>query len=396
MELIHYRMFRRVFVHNDEYAAVIFDDGEIDLEKAKISVHQLYVLVVFYVVVSAIIIAFGVENKQDAWMTALTGMLGGIVLFLMNYTIYSYYPGHTFGQIIERILGKPLGKVVTVMYVIYFLYIAAFVLRDFGELVRVFAYPRTPLLLISSFMLIAILYTVYKGIEVIARTGEIFFTIISILGVIGMTLLLSSGNVDIHNLMPVLEKGWMPIIFSSYHSTVFPFGELIAFMMLYPYLESQKHTKRAVITGIFFGGVVISLVTMLNIAILGVDLFTRTEYPLLTTFQLVEGKAFLERMDSLFMVTSVLGGFFRISILFYATLMCATTAFSVPNYRTLVLPLGVVLLYCSVNLAGSFTEFIVNGMYAFTYYIQLPMQIIIPLILLIVGWFRTRRKGNPT
>ncbi|MBR2570075.1 MAG: GerAB/ArcD/ProY family transporter, partial [Paenibacillus sp.] len=130
------------------------DNGEIKLEKAKISVHQLYVLVVFYVVVSAIIIAYGVENKQDAWISTLVGTLGGILLFLMNVKIYSYFPGHSFGEVIQFIFGKWLGKLVTILYMIYFMYLSAFVLRDFSELVRVFAYQNTPMLVISSFMLV--------------------------------------------------------------------------------------------------------------------------------------------------------------------------------------------------------------------------------------------------
>lgn len=370
------------------------DNGEIMLEKAKISVHQLYVLVVFYVVVSAIIIAYGVENKQDAWISTLVGTLGGILLFLMNVKIYSYFPGHSFGEVIQFIFGKWLGKLVTILYMIYFMYLSAFVLRDFSELVRVFAYQNTPMLVISSFMLVAILYTVYKGIEVIARVGEILFTILSIVAIVGVTLLVSSGNVDVHNLLPVLEEGWIPILKSGYHSSVFPFGELIAFMMVYPYLASLKGIKKAAITGIIVGGFIIAFVMVLNITIIGVDLFTRTEYPLLSTFQLVEGKAFLERMDSLFMITSVLGGFFRISILFYATVMCATSIFNVPNYRTLVLPMGIVILFGSVNLAGNFIEFTVNGMLAFTYYVQPPMLLVIPFLLLVVGWFRTRNQSR--
>lgn len=51
------------------------------LEKAKINPRQLLILVLMFEIVSAIISGFGAEAKQDAWITAVLGMLGEFVYF---------------------------------------------------------------------------------------------------------------------------------------------------------------------------------------------------------------------------------------------------------------------------------------------------------------------------
>lgn len=45
------------------------------MEIAKISLCQLLILVLMFEIVSAIISGFGAEAKQDAWITAIPGML---------------------------------------------------------------------------------------------------------------------------------------------------------------------------------------------------------------------------------------------------------------------------------------------------------------------------------
>ena len=49
------------------------------------------------------------------------------------------------------------------------IYIAARVLRDFGEMLVTFAYQDTPLVIVNAMLMIAAIFAVRKGIEVIAK-----------------------------------------------------------------------------------------------------------------------------------------------------------------------------------------------------------------------------------
>ena len=146
------------------------------MEKAKISTYQLFVLIVLFELGSALLLPLALDAKQDAWLTILLGMVGGIFLFLVNYRLFHYYPDILPTEYMQKIVGKSFGKLLALLYILYFMYMAARVVRDYGEMLVTFAYPQTPLFIINALFLVVIIYTIRKGIEVVARTGELLFS----------------------------------------------------------------------------------------------------------------------------------------------------------------------------------------------------------------------------
>ncbi|WP_162872374.1 GerAB/ArcD/ProY family transporter, partial [Klebsiella pneumoniae] len=67
-----------------------------------------------------------------------------------------------------------------------------------------------------------------KGIEVIARSGELLFIFMYILVVAGFILIVTSGLIDVTNLKPALEEGLLPPLKVALSETLyFPFTEAI-------------------------------------------------------------------------------------------------------------------------------------------------------------------------
>ncbi|MCI4139778.1 spore germination protein, partial [Bacillus vallismortis] len=81
------------------------------------------------------------------------------------------------------------------------------------------------------------IYAVRKGIEVLARSAELLFGAMYVLGAFGLVLLIVSGSVEPQNLNPVLADGFSPIIHSVLTKKIYvPFGEVVLFVMIFPYL----------------------------------------------------------------------------------------------------------------------------------------------------------------
>ncbi|GAA3314502.1 hypothetical protein GCM10020331_007150 [Ectobacillus funiculus] len=95
-------------------------------------------------------------------------------------------------------------------------------------------------------MVLAICYVLYLGIEVLARTAEVFIVILLFIGFTGNVLIFVSGNIVPHNLQPFLEK-WMETDINDSISVAyfFLFGEIIAFTMLFPYLNRPELAKKS-------------------------------------------------------------------------------------------------------------------------------------------------------
>lgn len=363
------------------------------MEEAKINASQLFVLIVLFEMGSAILFGLGSSAKQDAWITILLGLAFGLLLFLIYYRLYVFYPDLPLTSYLQEILGKWLGRMIGVVYSIYFMYIATRVMRDFGDLLTSTIYTNTPLFVVNTLMILTITYAIHKGIEVIARVGQLYFAVIYFLAIIGMLLIVFSGLIHLENLRPFLENGWKPIFMTTFRETItFPFGEMIVFTMLLPFLNEKKKAKLVCIGGMILAGINITLTTIINIASLGVDSFTQSTFPLLSTISKIQIAEFIERLDVFFMLYLVIGGFFKVTIFYYAAVMGAADIFQFKNQRKLVFPIGFIILIASLTIASNFSEHLLEGLKFVPYYIQWPIQIIIPSILLIIAFIKKKTK----
>lgn len=111
------------------------------MEKAKISAKQLFVLIILFELGSSLLVIPGQSAEQDAWIAILAGTAGGLVLFLMHHFFYQLDPKATAYKSLFNVLGKPLGWAVSFLYIIYYAYIAARILRDFGEMLFEYTAP---------------------------------------------------------------------------------------------------------------------------------------------------------------------------------------------------------------------------------------------------------------
>ncbi|KIL48223.1 GerAB/ArcD/ProY family transporter [Jeotgalibacillus soli] len=365
------------------------------MEQAKISAYQLFVLIVMFTVGSALMLPLASEVKQSAWLAILLGMGGGFLLYLIYHGLYQYYPNILPTEYVQKLLGKTFGRVLGFIYILYFMYLAARVLRDFGEMLLTFAYEDTPLFIANALLIIVIVYTVRKGIEVIARTGELLFVLAGLLAISGLILIIASGVIDTANLKPVLEKGLGALLKTTATQTLYvPFGEVVVFAMILPYLNKSEKAKRAGLLALTLSGVTLALVAAINISVLGVSLLSRSQFPLLSSIQMIQIAGFLERLDVYFMLTLIIGGFCKIGIYTYVAIIGTADLFNIKESSQLSFPIGLIILLLSIIIASNFSEHIQEGLQIVTLYILFPMQVIIPVLLLVIAFFKNRKKNN--
>jgi spore germination protein KB len=130
----------------------------------------------------------------------------------------------------------------------FFIYGGARDVRDGGEILTSAILDQTPLLIINLSIIVTIAYVLYRGIEVLVRTAQIYLVLVVCLGLISNLLLMYAGVININNLLPILRDGWKPVFTTFYRQTLsFPFGEMVCFAMLFPLLQNDnKAVKRDV------------------------------------------------------------------------------------------------------------------------------------------------------
>jgi spore germination protein KB len=357
--------------------------GVIGMEKAKISVIQLFSLMLIFNMGTAVVISYGATAGKDAWLAILLAVCGAIAVFFIYYYLFRQYPHLLFTEYIRKIFGKYLGWVLGLVYCLFFLYICGRNVREFGDLILSSTLTETPLLVINLTFILVICYVIHLGVEVLGRTAEVFIVILVVLGVSGNFLVLVSGDVDFERIRPVLEHGWKPILSTTFPTLIaFPFGEMLVFTMLLPYLNKPQLVKRVWLLAVISSGLILSWTVMLNICVLSLEAMKRSTFPLLTAVGKVHLLEFIERMDAIVVFTLLITVFFKASVYLYGGVIGIADLFKVANYNHILLPIGTIVIFLSLAMASSFseqTEEVLVTMYGIV-----VLFIAIPLIMLFV------------
>ncbi|WCK55677.1 GerAB/ArcD/ProY family transporter [Aneurinibacillus sp. Ricciae_BoGa-3] len=360
------------------------------MEKERISASQLFALIFLFEMGTALVIPIGFSGQQGVWLSILLALFGGILLFLVYDYLFRQYPDLPLSGYAQKILGKYIGWPLSLLYVPFFIYIAARDLREAGDLLVTTAYNQTPTIAIVALMIVAVVYVLRKGIEVLARTGEIYLLILIILGTLGNIFLLFSGVIDVKNLLPLLEKGWKPILSTAYPKIfMFPFGEMICFTTIFPYLNKHQSGRKTGMAALVFSAVVLSLTHAVQICVLGADMYGRSTFPLFTTITKVNIANFLQRLDAIALLTLIIGDFFKISIYCYAAIIVASNLFKVQKNQNLLWPIGIIVLFSSMMIANNLPEHMQEGKLVLHFLLPL-FSVAFPLLLLVVQLIRKR------
>lgn len=362
------------------------------MEKAKISPYQLFVLILLFELGSALLVPIAMDAKQDSWIAILVAMVGGFFLFFIYHRLFQYYPEIPLTEYIQKIIGKGLGRILAFLYILYFSYLSARVLRSFGEMITISAYPETPLFITNALLMMVIIYSVRKGIEVLARAAELLFILMYLLAISGFILIVISGLIHFNYIRPILEDGFSPVLKTVMTQTLFfPFGEVIVFTMILPYLNNPKKAKRTGIIALGLSGINLAIAMFVNLTVLGVDLTARSQFPLLTTIQTIQVADFLERLDVNFMLATMITGFFKISIFFYAAVMGTANLFKITESSRLVYLIGLIILFLSLTIASNYVTHNHEGVKVVPIMLHLPFQVVIPSLLLVIALFKNRK-----
>jgi spore germination protein KB len=354
---------------------------------------QLIFLILLQQLGSSVVVNLGIQAKQDAWITILAALIGGLALLWLHVKLHQLYPGVPLTGVIRKILGKWLGWPLALLYVLYFIYVGSRVLRDLSYLLDTVLLDHTPLSAISAFLIICIIYVLSHGLENLAKTGEIFgmiylLSIFFILAVFFITRLPDPARI-----LPVAEdpllilKTAYPLVYT------FPYGEIILFTMLYPYVQANQSLYKITAITMIFSGLVLSFTLAVVVSVLGAEVTDRSTFPLLTALGKINLINFLQRLDILAIVILVIGGFFKIALFFMSAVIGATDLFKAEQ-KKVVMPIGTIIFVLAQFIAANIAEHLNEGLYFVPRYLHLPMQTGFPLLLFLIGWIKKKRAHS--
>lgn len=360
------------------------------LEEGKISSRQFTVLVLLYTIGSTILIIPSILTstaKQDAWISGMIGLGVGIAAIFLYTALASRYPGKNFSQMLELILGKWLGKLFSVFYFLTFVFLLClFVLRDIGDFMVSVMMVETPIQVIHLTFLLVVVYAVRHGLESFSRTAELFLPWIILLFLI--LVLAVAPQIDIFNVLPILEFGLKPVFNASFSFLTFPFLELVVFLMIVPYVNTQK-VRKGFISGTMIGGCCLILISLLSILVTGVGETTESIYSSYDLAKQINLGGFFQRVEAMMAFIWFTTVFMKLTILTYIVSLGLAQTFELHDYKILVFPLGLLMYVLSLDLLPNISYLI-----EFTQTMQIYVLLyggVVPIILFLLSYFRHDR-----
>ncbi|AZB41984.1 hypothetical protein CEF21_06580 [Bacillus sp. FJAT-42376] len=359
---------------------------------SRVSAKELFYLIFIFEIGSAILLDPAKQAMKDSWLAILLGYAASIPLFLIYIALAKLSGKKTMVGILLALLGKKAGALASSLYILYFLYICARVLRDFGELLIITAYDETFLVVISSFMMLAVMYFGIKRFHVIAAVSKPLFYSITIPFVIVVSFEVISGIVDLHELLPIAQNGPMPILKTIFPTIMtFPFGEMVVFTMFYPLVCDSVKLVKITLSSIFLATLVLVTTAALHVSILGAEMTKNFVFPILATVSLINISDFIQRLDSIVVILMIIVGFSKVFLFFYAALRGTVELTGTKNPIPPALIYGISLIACSLFIANTQYEHFQEGLVFVPYFLHIPFQMVFPSLILGILWLKKKK-----
>lgn len=323
----------------------------------------------------------------DAWLAvALAGALNILAVYIV-IRLNSIFPGKTFAEYSQIIIGTIPGKALTFLFAVYLLLVIAYVTRAFTEVVKMFLLFRTPTEVIMLSLILVCTYIVRGGAECIGRINELVFPILFIPFFI--ILFFGFSQMEFSNLLPALQTPADKML-AAIPTLTFSFGgiELALF-----YIGFMKHPKKAykpAILAVLFITLFMVMITAFCIATFGKNATMQFLWPLVSYIRAISLPGlFIERLDgvilSLWMLTvftTIVSAYFIVS---YSIAKVAGTR----EQKQYVLPLAIFIYYFALQ-PDSLAELYEWGAIIFPYAISAFLYVV-PFLLLLIA--KLRRLG---
>lgn len=327
-----------------------------------------------------------------AWVSPVIATLAfTIQIFLMRYLV-KQNEGKNLAEINRAVLGKVLGNIINVLYVIWFFVLAAYYLRQFGERMATTVFFDTSSSVFIAVMLFCVGFALNQGPTVIIRTGSIFFYALAAVFILSSLAMLP--QMDFRNLLPVSSLDTKGVICAS-GNVISAFGYGIIYLVYFGDVDSKGFTKN-IVTSTVLGGIMSIIAIMIPIGAFSAKVVSEMIFPFFSAAKGIEVFDSIERVEAVIIAFFILADFIVIAFTLMSAqkMLCQITGSgkTTPYYNMLLLGTFVFILYLG-NSALRLNEFSKKVIIP----ANLVLGIFIPIVLFIVCIIKSfvYRKKEP-
>ncbi|WP_425446253.1 GerAB/ArcD/ProY family transporter [Dethiothermospora halolimnae] len=327
---------------------------------------------------------------QNGWVLILVSGFITIIMTIIITRLMLYKPGKTIAEFARDIVTTPIADFFSFLYILYLLFFAAFVVRVFAEVIKMFLLTKTPTEVIIITMLLTIAYIGRRGVEGIGRIAVLMIPIIILPLIIIFFVILP--ELEFSNLLPVFRFKFADLV-KGIPDTFFSFAGFDLLILFMAYSSNPKKAMKYNISAVLVTMAVYLLIFITVISRFGVVETQHLLWPTLSLMGTIDFPgAFIENIQGVIMALWVLVAFTTLTPLIYGLALTASKLFRVKEYNFFVLPIIPIIFILALvpdNLASIY-DYITK----ISYYLGSFIIIVAPIIVFAVSLFKKGKKGS--
>lgn len=347
---------------------------------------------------------------NEAWISFLGGIVGGILLAILYSKLCSFYPKMGLAEINKCVFGKFLGNVISVVYVATFVLSCSRLLREAGQFVSGNILIGSDWIYILIALVLLCAWASRNGVKYFSSVATFMCISLFLVTIFFFVLLVPQMHLDF--LLPLGKGTFVSYLKSFLLSATMPFSELAILMTLVPEIDfsrdksfmarkGEKVRNRALddsgkkrftirkefILGVIIGSAFILVTIFRDTFVLGV-LLDAFSYPGYEAIRLIDYRL-LSHIESLYGAALIFLMFFKSALIFYCITKILADVFECKkNVVFSAFLVGVVVLV-SENMWESniqLRSFVMN----YVPYILLAVNVGLPLVSVVISAVKGR------
>lgn len=356
--------------------------------KRLISTKQLMYSVAAFITASTMLTrSLYMYTKNDTWITViLAGFISYAIISLYGRLVL-HHPGASLIKINNEVFGAIIGKIISMLYIFFFLTLTVFNTLQLGDFVKFAVLPGTPINLIYFVFIFSFAYAARKGTQNMTRYATVIVALFIAALIFNSLLLLNKMHLE--NFLPMLTLPVKDYLLGTHFVVFLPFCEIFIFMMFASSMQKPEGLTRAIKRGFIIGAPILLFIVLRDILVLGNYAMVEA-MPTYATIRQIDIGDVLTRLEIIYAVTLICVLFFKVSILFYGTVSGFSEMLGIKQYEIFIYISGVLVIVCANMFFQSSAEQSKWNEAAATY--ATFFLFVLPVITVIVSEFRKSAK----
>lgn len=306
-----------------------------------------------------------------------------LIYFFIVKKLLSPFDGNNILHVAEFLGGKFLKRVLTIIYISYFAFISAIMIRNFGDTLRLIYFPQATLWSVLGIMVLVAVIVNHMGAGSVIKVNT--FIIPPILLTIVITAFSLIGKLEPNRLFPVMGYGFKEtFIFGA--SNIYAFSGLVYIYLIRPNLKNYKDFTKLGVTSILLSAMYL-VVCILALVMLFPYLTSGNEtLSIYLSTRVIEYGKFMQRADALYMFVWLFDCLSYLSVMILYIKHIGTQAIEVKQGNLFTIIIGIVIFIIALLPQNTVqVEFIESTVYK---YLSLGIVFGLSFVILLLGYIK--------